>query len=85
MARRCCRDSVAMKVIAVDGLERDGAIVFCRWCDGYARYEGHGDKGRWIFADQDTPAKRAEILALDPAMQAREKAYTRMLGRERQR
>lgn len=59
MSRRCCRDTVAMKVIASDDVETKGNVIPCRWCDGYGRYDGE----RWIFADEDTEAKRHEVMA----------------------
>lgn len=48
MAMRCCKDSVAMWVIAHDA-PIEGQEVHCRWgdlCDdGYARYE----EGQWAY------------------------------------
>jgi len=70
-----------MKVIAVDGIEHNGALVPCRWCDGYGRYDGQ----RWIYADQDIASVRADMMASEAATDARERSYTRILGRERQR
>jgi hypothetical protein len=45
----CCKDSAAMKVIAMDGEPYEGMLVSCRWCsDGYARYT----KGRWTYSTE---------------------------------
>lgn len=59
---QCCRDSVAMWVLAHDA-PTDGQEVICRWgdlCDdGYARYEG----GQWVY---HTP--RHDRVSLEAAL-----------------
>lgn len=60
MARQCCRDSVAMKVIAHgDTAETEGHVCPCRWCERHATYRG----GRWIFSDEDEIGLRHATMA----------------------
>ena len=71
MARRCCKDSVAMWAIAHDQEPTEGLIVPCRWCTGYGRYEG----GRWAYGEDETEARRhttvADSVIPSPEYQAR--------------
>lgn len=68
MARQCCRDSVAMWVIAHDTEPFDGQRIDCRWClDGYGRFVND----RWTYGDDlhDRIAKMAAEVE-SPAFQA---------------
>lgn len=61
MARQCCRDSVAMKIVADDTAETEGYVTPCRWCERHATYRG----GRWIFSeDEPLSVRHATAAAL---------------------
>ena len=42
MAMRCCTDSVTWAERGLHAAPTEGLEIPCRWCSGYARYEGGG-------------------------------------------
>jgi hypothetical protein len=79
---RCCRDTLTLSGIRQPS---EGLEIHCRWCDAYLRYErfpGSETTG-WVVHDRLGDFVRRE--SSDVATAAREAAYTRILGRERNR
>lgn len=80
---RCCSDSIKRA-----GLRNpsEGLEIPCRWCTAYLRYERispTSDVVGWVVHDKIGDFVKRES---DPiATEAREKAYERILGKERER
>lgn len=67
---RCCRDTVNWRVGMLKGPLVVGVEIPCRWCDGYARYDG--DSG-WSYHDRlDDTIRRMEAEIASPEFKALE-------------
>jgi len=79
---RCCSDTLKHygPRVPLEGLE-----IACRWCTSYLRYERFPDSEiiGWVVHDKLGDFVKRES---DPiATEAREKAYERILGKQRDR
>ncbi len=81
MMRRCCKDSITFARLRDEPTE--GLEIQCRWNDEYVRYERIGDTLGWVVHDRVSDFVNRESTPI--ATEAREKAYARILGRERER
>ena len=83
LMRRCCKDSITFARLRDEPTE--GLEIACRWNDEYVRYEriGGTDVLGWVVHERvsDFVNREADLNATE----AREKAYARILGKERER
>lgn len=57
--RRCCRDSVAWDIARdPQRVFPEGHVTPCRWCSGYARFEG----GDWHYQEDESMHRQAITL-----------------------
>lgn len=81
---RCCRDTITHHAPKhpVAGTE-----IACRWCTGYFRWEQIGNSSLYGWMPHNDSRTHAFVTreANPLATEARELAYQRILGRERQR
>jgi hypothetical protein len=79
---RCCADTLKHygPRNVIEGLE-----LACRWCENYLRWEKDADTQVFMWKVHDRVGDFVKRESDPIATAAREKAYERILGRERNR
>ncbi len=80
---KCCDHSLNAALSTLNGPMVLGMEIVCRECDAWWRYEQKGTAQMWIRHDRVGDFVKRE--GTPTATEARERAYARILGKERER
>ena len=82
---KCCDHSLNSELEHLNGPMVVGMEIPCRECDHYWRYEQKSAAQMWILHEDKHTNEFVTREGSNLATEAREKAYARILGKERNR